>query len=531
MTDGRMSETIVPPPPAAAGQPGARSGVPLYPALLAIAFVLSIVLTTGGSPYAGIRLLIGFAVGALLVSAAARLLLGDRDRAGIVAALVVVFVFKGIDWRVAILLLFAIGLILAERLVATRRPLRMPWSLAGRVANAASAVLLVAVLLRSAGDGSLGPYLGQIRSEGPTALREQLAVGTAAVGAPDVFLIILDGHARADKLETIFGHDEAPFLGELKARGFEVASASRSNYLLTAQSLPSMMNMGHIADIVDHQAASATVSGYTSEIRRLASNGLVFDEFRRLGYEVVVVASGFEEVALRGADRYVDTGQINELEVRTVGNTVVAPAIQLVASDWFADQHRSRVVAVIEAATQLAHEAHDRPRFVVAHVPSPHAPIVFGADGSAVPMHDLANFYDDTFTNRPGPKDVELARYAGQVSHIDTLVLPVVDEIIAGATTPPIILLLSDHGSAARVTWADLKGSDLDERTANLFAAYTPGRSGLFPADLSLVNVFGLLFESYFGREYTPEPNTAYRWTNVFLNGVPIDLPKPAPAK
>ena len=101
--------------------------------LLAIAFVLSIILPTGGSPYAGIRLLIGFAIGALLVSVAARLLLGDRDRAGIVAALVVVFVFKGMDWRIAILLLIAIGLIVAERLVAMRRPLQVPWALAGRV--------------------------------------------------------------------------------------------------------------------------------------------------------------------------------------------------------------------------------------------------------------------------------------------------------------------------------------------------------------------------------------------------------------
>ena len=34
-----------------------RGGLPLYPVLLAIALVLSIVLPTGGSPYAGIRLL------------------------------------------------------------------------------------------------------------------------------------------------------------------------------------------------------------------------------------------------------------------------------------------------------------------------------------------------------------------------------------------------------------------------------------------------------------------------------------------
>jgi hypothetical protein len=146
-------------------------------------------------------------------------------------------------------------------------------------------------------------------------------------------------------------------------------------------------------------------------------------------------------------------------------------------------------------------------------------------------MSDLVNFYDDTFTHRPGTKEENLARYAGQVSHIDALALPVVDAILAGATTPPIILVLSDHGSAAGLTWSDLKGSDLDERTANLFAAYTPGRSRVFPSDLTLVNVFGLLFQAYFGREYTPQPDTAYRWENVFLNLVPIELQEPVPTK
>lgn len=520
--------TPSPAAPVATARPAAPGGVPLYPVLLAIAFVMSIVLTTGGSPYAGLRLLIGFAIGALLVSAAARVLLGDRDRAGIVAALVVVFAFKGMDWRIAILLLIAIGLIVAERLAAMRRPLRVPLALAGRVLNAASVVLLVAVVLGSAGDGSLGPYLGAFRSEGPVGLRDIVPADGAAVAAPDVFLIILDGHARADKLDAIFDYDEGPFLEALEARGFEVASASRSNYLLTAQSLTSMMNMGHVADIVDHEIASVTPTGYTNEIRRLASNGLVFDRFREKGYQVIVVASGFEGVALRGADRYIDTGQINELELRTLGNTVVAPAVQLVAPEWFADQHRSRVASVFEAASQLAHESHDRPRFVVAHVPSPHAPIVFGADGSAVPMPDLANFYDDTFTHRPGPREEERARYGAQVSHIEALAVPVVDDILAGATYPPIILILSDHGSGAGLVWENLKGSDLDERTANLFAAYTPGRSGVFPSDISLVNVFGLLFEAYFGRAYTPHPNTAYRWEDVFLNVVPIDLSEPS---
>jgi hypothetical protein len=502
-----------------------KSVMPFYPALLATALVLSIVLPSGASPYAGIRLLVGFAVGALLVGAAARLMLGDRDRAGAAATMVVLYAFKGMDWRYAILLLFAIGLIVAERLAAMRRPSRVPWALAGRALNTVSVVVLVAVVLRSAGDGSLSPYLAAIRSEGPAGLRDSLPASAAAAGAPDIFVVILDGHARADKLDAIFGYDASPFLAALAARGFEVAPSSRSNYLLTSQSLPSLLNMSHVADLVDREAASVSARDYTYQIRPFASDSRVFRMYRSLGYEVIAIASGFEEVALRGADRFIDTGQVNELETRVLGNTAVAPAIQMIDPDWFAAQHRARVVAVLDAAATTSREQHARPRLVVVHVPSPHAPIVFAADGSAVPMSDLATFFDDTFTHRELPRERALAQYAGQLAHVDQLALAAIDEVLAGESTPPVVLILSDHGSAAGVSWDDLNASDLDERTANLFAALTPGRSGIFPADVTLVNVFGLLTESYFAREYDPLPNTAYRWYRSLVEEVPIALP------
>jgi hypothetical protein len=197
----------------------------------------------------------------------------------------------------------------------------------------------------------------------------------------------------------------------------------------------------------------------------------------------------------------------------------------MIDSDWFAAQQRARVVAVFDAAQEVSREPHARPRLVVVHVPSPHAPIVFAADGSAVPMPDLANFFDDTFGHRAMPHEQALAQYAGQLAHVDQLAVAAIDEVLAAEASPPVVLILSDHGSAAGVSWDDLDASDLDERTANLFAALTPGRSGIFPADVTLVNVFGLLTESYFGRPYDPMPNTAYRWNRSLVDEVPIALP------
>ncbi len=62
-------------------------------------------------------------------------------------------------------------------------------------------------------------------------------------------MILLDGYERPNKMPEVFGFDDSAFTGALESRGFRVASDSRSNYLLTALSVPSLLNMRHIGDL------------------------------------------------------------------------------------------------------------------------------------------------------------------------------------------------------------------------------------------------------------------------------------------
>lgn len=118
--------------------------------------------------------------------------------------------------------------------------------------------------------------------------------------------------------------------------------------------------------------------------------------------------------------------------------------------------------------------------------------------------------------------DVFGRRYVGQVEHLNDLVIDAVDGILAASARPPVILLLSDHGSGSRLTWTDLAHSDLDERSANLLATYTPGRTGVFRDDTTLVNVFGTLFNAYFGTEIAAKPDTIYRWDDTLTHLVTV---------
>jgi hypothetical protein len=97
-----------------------------------------------------------------------------------------------------------------------------------------------------------------------------------------------------------------------------------------------------------------------------------------------------------------------------------------------------------------------------------------------------------------------------------------VDRILAASREPPVIVLLSDHGSGLGMNWDDVAHSDLDERTANLFAALTPGRQQVFRHDVTLVNVFGTLFGAYYGIDIARQSDTMYRWDDRMTSLIPI---------
>ncbi len=63
---------------------------------------------------------------------------------------------------------------------------------------------------------------------------------------PDIYYIILDRYANADTLSEIYDFDNEPFLDELEERGFTIARHAWANYLKTALSVYSSLNMTHI---------------------------------------------------------------------------------------------------------------------------------------------------------------------------------------------------------------------------------------------------------------------------------------------
>ena len=386
-----------------------------------------------------------------------------------------------LDWPIVGVLMAAIPASAALASWIFRRARSgIPWPRVTEFFNTAGLVLLALSIGTTWSSGALA----SATPTGPGALTHGARMG------PDIYVILLDGHPRGDTMNEDFGLDSGTFLGELERLGFEVADQSHSNYNFTSLTLASMFNMVQVQSIdgLDARQPPATQS---RALARAINHGSVFEQLRGVGYEIVTVPSPAGIVTLRSADRIVDDGAITqfEFEALQVGITpLLLPDLQrrLVMGSL-----RSRVLASLEQTVDLAQERTGRPKLVFTHVMSPHAPVLFSADGTPVdgwPCYPKCSAFD--FGWRYG--DEALAPIAGQIQYVDTKVIETVEQILQASPEPPIIILFSDHGSRHRV-------DDREEMLRSLLVSFTPGKTGVFPEDATPVNLFPRLLNEYFG--------------------------------
>jgi hypothetical protein len=486
-----------------------------YPIVVAVTYFGLLFVGLGISIFSAARLLIVTALVVAVVSVVINLLMRDRNRGGVLCVVLVFVALFGSDPRIVAVGFMVGALVVVERLISFRRATRVPFRTITLVGNGVAGILVVTLVISGLQNGAWGRVVNELTYD--PAVPQAASIPAER---PDVYVILLDGYERPDRMPEVFGFDDGPFVSALEGRGFDVATNSRSNYLLTALSLPSLLNMRHVGQMFTAQPGGDGT--YRATLRSFSADNAVFREMGSLGYETVAIASGFEEVAIREADRVVDTGELNEFELAMARETSVGRWVSAVAPSAFGDSQRSRVRQSLAAVATVAGEPHERPIFAFAHIPSPHGPIVFGPDGEPVQAPPLGHFFDDNAHDLGLAPEAFGPRYVGQVQYLNRLVIDAVDRILATSATPPVIILLSDHGSGSRLNWNDLAHSDLDERSANLLATYTPGHRDVFPDNTTLVNLFGTFLGAYFGIDVPRQPDTVYRWDDALTHLVTV---------
>jgi hypothetical protein len=503
-----------PSPPQRPGAAGWRRWVPpLYPLAIPVAMVVLVWSSAQVHPAALVRpLLLTLALG-LAITIGLGLLTRDRDRGALVAALVLAALYAPDD-RLMLVLLIAAGVVLVDRLV--RRERSLFGARATRIATAIAVVAALATGLKLVQDDTIGRSVAEIAADGMPR-----TVGVADPASPDVYLIVLDAYPGSRAAAMADGFDWEAFPRALEGRGFQVARDSHSNYTFTAQTMASMLSMQHLADL---PSLDPPWSGNASDGRRLRGamgEGAALDAFAADGYRLVAIPSGFDHADLHRVDRRIDPGGPTELEVAILRLLPIGDLVEAVAPDLISALHRGRLDASIRELEGIAAARDDRPRFVYAHLPFPHAPWVFGPDGEPRTV-GLASFYSDDPTDLGVDRATAFARASDQATYVAGEVVGLVDRILATSRRDPVILVMSDHGTGVGLDPDDAAASDLEERFSNFLAVRTPGHPDVLRDGLTPVNLLARVLDAYAGAAIPETDDGTYAWRSGLLDTYPV---------
>jgi hypothetical protein len=290
---------------------------------------------------------------------------------------------------------------------------------------------------------------------------------------PDVYYIILDGYGRSDVFQDYYGFDNSTFLRDLTAKGFYIASESRSNYSHTFLSLASSLNMSYLDVSTLYEADRVESIG---AVLPLVEDNSVIRQFNNLGYTTIHFASGWEATDHNElADINFTFSSISQFNSLFVNSTILRPV-----APWYSQQQKRRLVLASLDKLKEVPEI-ESPTFSFIHLLVPHPPYIFDQEGD---LPDYAHNSNQNWFPKQG--------YIEQLIFVNRQVEGVIDSILAQSDSPPIIVIQGDHGPAP--AW-------VQSRMSILNAYYLPGNGAEFLySDITPVNTFRLVLALYFGK-------------------------------
>ncbi|HEX7069278.1 MAG TPA: sulfatase-like hydrolase/transferase, partial [Rhodothermales bacterium] len=478
--------------------------MPPYPILFTLAWAIG-VFTASGEPLAYFWRPLLVTLAPVLVSLLAIRLANVRRQAATLGFTAAWFTFL-VAWWIVLPLLGIVAWRLAVdwwRRRTALSPIR-EGRLAGvtRIANYFSVVLLAV---------TMAGMLLTFNVDVPPARQ----LGDVESGAPDVYLLMLDGYPRSDTLAEL-GIDNAPFLADLESRGFDVSDHSRSNYNTTMLSLPALFDGAYVA--ADDGLLPPMADREAWELRKRSAElqqGRMLDAFRAHGYRVATVPNVYGATALLTADDVLDHPYLNQLENRFIHLTFLEQVIDALSPHWIRDQWAASVENVFRQAQAFSLRDRGWPALFFAHVISPHPPVLFDSDGRR-PDTSACRQPGCGFGSKLIQLGLSLDQYApllaGQIAYLNSRVLTTIDTIL-DKHPDAVILVFSDHG-------ARFSNEITDEYFHSFFAARTPGHQGLYSDAMSLTNTLPILLNAYFDAAYPVLPSRAWESDDNTLTGL-----------
>ena len=297
---------------------------------------------------------------------------------------------------------------------------------------------------------------------------------------PDIYYIILDAYMRDDVMKEFWGFDNSAFVKSLESRGFYVAPKSRSNYQQTVFSLASSLNMDYLP--IDLEIDTIHQINNFPLIEAIAENRVV-NFLKSIGYLYIHLSDDAAETKKNGQADIVITNRkyISSFSQYILSKTILKN-IKLHSLDWV-QVKRNNILYGFKKLEEIPKI--DQPTFTFAHFIMPHEPQAFDENG-----------------NIPDPATPASEKYFDEILYANKKLEHLVNSILAGSDTPPIILIQGDHGYLTTASTRP-NAAQIKKGYSNLSAYYLPGimKDKLYKT-ITPVNSFRLIFDYYFGAKH-----------------------------
>ncbi|MGH8874695.1 MAG: sulfatase-like hydrolase/transferase, partial [Acidimicrobiia bacterium] len=333
----------------------------------------------------------------------------------------------------------------------------------------------------------------------------QPSLPAASGASPDIYLVVLDGYARGDVLQNLYGFDNGPFLSELGSRGFRVAEEAAANYSVTHLSLGGVLSM----DYVMGHGTTPSLSDNRRLLEMLQGDNPVVGSLQEAGYVYVHGESGWHGT---------DCGP--RADVCLGGPLVDDTAWSILQSTPLAEAFLRRTRnAITEASLRRWEEISrwpeltvgwPRPRFVFLHLILPHPPFVLNSDCRLETEDSLQEAGREDPASGPAYLLEWRLGYVQQVRCANRMVLTLVDHLPPDA----VVVVMGDHGPDShlqlKLSPEDWEGIHIYERFPVLAALRLPERCDEVPDDLATVNTFRTVFACLFQADLPLLPSHHY---------------------
>lgn len=310
----------------------------------------------------------------------------------------------------------------------------------------------------------------------------------------DVYFFILDELISPVAFRNYYHYDNENFFSFLKSSGFHLARYSYSNYPWTIPSISSIVSLNYHKNWVQK-----------NEFPQIAHFLLKYNMAAKLleaeGYRTYSIPSiyWFGNDSKGSWKDFLFRSKSYGLTMSVLRSTPLANKMR----EYQRIQHKRHIHSQLAQIEEISKKKEEK-KFVFTHFLCPHRPIVFDKDGKDIEEKNI----------NLAETDKQHQYYLNQAYFISNSIQKLVEKILASSTSPPLIVIVSDHGKfpigSSGKGKTTLPLNELSWRLSNFIAFLFPSSSIEIPELVTVVNVFRMLLSHYFGYNLPSLPDICH---------------------